>query len=225
MRSVDKGFAPSTYTQYKDARNDLADRIGWFCSYCEMPVRNMIEIEHVHPTKNGGNELDWNNFLLSCRYCNGNKKNKNLSRSGYLWPDVDNTTLAFEYSELDIIKPSSNLSQQIENFANSTIDLMGLNRTPHSGNKPTDRDSRWIARISAIGVIEESYNDWNFNKTQEFANQIARTATGHGFYSFWMIKFINETMVIDAINIAFENTYQPQYHINGNLKIRTNGSF
>lgn len=135
MRSIDKGIAPSTYTNYKDARNDLAERIGWFCSYCEMPVRNMIEIEHVHPKQNGGNELDWDNFLLSCRYCNSIKSNNNQSRADYLWPDVDNTTLAYEYSELEIVKPSKSLPRNIESFANNTINLMGLNRTPHSGNE------------------------------------------------------------------------------------------
>lgn len=40
-----------------------------------------------------------------------------------------------------------------------------------------------------------------------------------------MIKFVNETMVIDAINVAFKNTYKPQYLPNGSLIIRTNGCF
>ena len=225
MRSVQKGDAPNPYSDYKAARNDLAIAIGWFCSYCEMPVKNMIEVEHVHPVANGGNELDWENFLLACRYCNGIKSNNNTSRVGYFWPDVDNTTLAFQYSELNIIEPALGLSAGETAIARSTINLTGLNRTPHSGNEPTDADSRWIARLSAIGVINESYNDWLTNPTAAFARQIARTATGHGFYSYWMLKFAGVILVMDAINAAFAGTYIPQDDVTGTKVIRPNGSF
>lgn len=225
MRSVDKGAAPRTYTHYKAARNDLANRIGWYCSYCEMPVKNMIEVEHIHPVAHGGNELDWGNFLLSCRYCNGIKSNNNADRAGYFWPDVDNTPLAFVYSELHIIEPADGLPAHEATMARATINLTGLNRTPHSGNEPTDADSRWIARINAFGVINESYNDWFTCQTPEFARQIARTATGHGFYSFWMLKFAGIQLVIDAIIAEYVGTYLPQYDAMGIKMIRPMGTF
>lgn len=225
MRSVSRGIAPSVYSYYKDARNDLTGRIGWYCSYCEMPVRNSIEVEHIHPIANGGNELDWDNFLLSCRYCNGVKRNNNPSRVGYLWPDVDNTTLAFQYSEKDIIEAAPGLPAHVVPMADATITLMGLNRTPHSGNEPTDADSRWIARISAIGVINESYNDWLTEQTPAFARQIARTAIGHGFYSFWMLKFAGINVVINEINNAFLGTYLPVVDGTGALVIRATGTY
>ncbi|MDO8996502.1 MAG: HNH endonuclease [Sediminibacterium sp.] len=225
MRSVQRGAAPYKYTNYKAARNDLAGRIGWFCSYCEMPIKNMIEVEHIHPVANGGNELDWNNFLLACRYCNGIKSNNNVDRTGYFWPDVDNTPLAFLYSELNIIEPAVGLQANETLFANSTINLTGLNRTPHSGNEPTDSDSRWISRLSAIGVINDSYNDWLANQNAAFARQIARTATGHGFYSFWMLKFEGIQIVIDAINSEFIGTYVPQKDAYGTKIIRPTGTF
>lgn len=225
MRSVEKGLSSNTYTNYKDARNDLANTIGWYCSYCEMPVRNMIEVEHVHPVKNGGIETDWNNFLLACRYCNANKKNNNRNRLGYFWPDIDNTCLAFLYSELNIIEPAVGLQPNEIAIANDTIKLTGLNRTPHSGNEPTDADSRWIARISALGVINESYDDWINNQTQAFARQIALTAIGHGFYSFWILKFAGFQLVIDAINAKFSGTYVTQNDAMGNKIIRQGGIF
>jgi 5-methylcytosine-specific restriction endonuclease McrA len=97
MRSVQRGVAPKIYKDYKAARNDLTGRLGWFCSYCEMPVHNMIEVEHIQPVANGGNELDWDNFLLACRYCNGNKRD-NSRATGY-----------FSIMRLErFIKPSSN---------------------------------------------------------------------------------------------------------------------
>ena len=67
MRAVDKGNSITVYNSYGDARHDLAAIIGYFCSYCEMGTNNMIEVEHVHPTANGGYELSWENFLLSCK--------------------------------------------------------------------------------------------------------------------------------------------------------------
>ena len=225
MRTVQRGIAPNTYSNYKEARNDLAGRIGWFCSYCEMPVKNMIEVEHIHPVANGGNELDWENFLLACRYCNAIKKNNNASRSGFFWPDIDNTILSFKYSEKDIIEPASGLQANDNIAAIATISLTGLNRTPHSGNEPTDADSRWIARISAIGVINESYKDWLLNQTTAFARQIARTATGHGFYSFWMLRFAGIQLVIEEINAAFIGTYLPIYDAHGTKVIRPTGTF
>ncbi len=185
----------------------------------------MIEVEHIHPVANGGNELDWNNFLLACRYCNGIKSNNNPDRAGYFWPDIDNTPLAFLYSEKDIIEPMSGLDATANVAALATIDLTGLNRTPHSGNEPTDADSRWIARISAIGVINDSYNDWLANQNAAFARQIARTATGHGFYSFWLLKFAGMPLVIDAINAEFIGTYLPLSDAGGMNVLRPNGTF
>jgi uncharacterized protein (TIGR02646 family) len=225
MRSVEKGPAPSTYRQHREARNDLAAAIGWYCAYCEMPVSNMIEVEHVHPTAQGGAELDWHNLLLSCRYCNSVKSDNNTSRVGYLWPDIDNTILAFEYSELDIVKPQVGLPPLLRQAASETIKLMGLDRRPGAGKEPAEADSRWMKRIEAIGIINESYHDWHLCPTPAFARQIARTALGHGFYSFWMLKFVGISLVIDEINRAFRGTYFPQYDANGALIKRAGGTF
>ena len=41
MRPVNRNTR--TYTDYRAARNDLSTSIGWYCSYCEMPVKNMID--------------------------------------------------------------------------------------------------------------------------------------------------------------------------------------
>ena len=132
MRPVDKGVAPNVYTDYGDARHDLAARIGYYCSYCEMAVKNMIEVEHVHPFANGGAKLDWNNFLLGCKYCNSVKGKRNAGRKGYLWPDTDNTDLAFDYSETEVIQTKTTLPPNLQTLATRTISLTGLNRIPSS---------------------------------------------------------------------------------------------
>jgi hypothetical protein len=151
------------------------------------------------------------------------KNDRNASRMGYLWPDRDNTILAFKYSEDNIIEPSDNLLPDTVLMATNTIDLMGLQRTPHSNDEPTDRDSRWIARIRTWGVIEDSFRDWLSCPTPEMARQIARTALGHGFYSFWLKKFDNIPEVNDAIKQIFPNTYHPLRTQANTLIIRSNG--
>lgn len=43
MRPVDKGIASQKeYMQYKDAGPDLEERIGAYCSFCEMSINTYI---------------------------------------------------------------------------------------------------------------------------------------------------------------------------------------
>jgi len=202
MRPVDKGTTPNVYTYYGDARHDLAGRIGYYCSYCEMGVNNMIEVEHIHPIANGGNPLDWNNFLLSCKYCNTVKKANNPSRVNYLWPDIDNTDLAFNYSEVDVIIPKPTLTAPLTAYAEATINLMGLDRKPGGTNEPTDADTRWVIKDQAWSSAKLSYNNWIKLPVQEMAEQIGITSLV-GNYSIWREVFKNVPMVLTEIDNAY----------------------
>lgn len=207
MRPVDKGNAPKTYTKYGDARHDLSAVIGYYCSYCEMSTHNTIEVEHIHPISRGGAKLDWNNFLLSCKYCNTVKSNKNASRQGYLWPDIDNTDFAFSYDEIDIIKPKTGLPPAIKQAAIDTIDLMGLNRAfAPKCPTPTEADTRWRSKIEAWDKAKRSLGNWNAHPSPEMAKQIGSTATG-GHFSIWCTVFANEPEVIKAIIAEYKGTY------------------
>ena len=74
MRPVDKGNAPRTdYKKYQDAESDLEKRLGPYCSFCEMCINHVPEVEHLEAKSEGGKELDWENLLLSCKYCNTRK--------------------------------------------------------------------------------------------------------------------------------------------------------
>ncbi len=137
MRAVLKGESPQTYKRYQDARNDLGSRIDWHCSYCEMAITNMIEVEHVVPTANGGDPLAWENLLLSCKYCNTVKGARNLSREGYIWPDRDNSDAAFDYSETGGITARDT---PVRAEAIATIGLMGLDRNPGTSHEPSKAD-------------------------------------------------------------------------------------
>lgn len=219
MRPVDKGIAPQVYTHWGNARNDLGNKLDWCCSYCEMKVTNMLEVEHIVPRNQGGAPLDWENFLISCKYCNTVKSDNNISRNGYIWPDRDNSDLAFSYSEQFVIQPAT---PAIQPQAQATINLMGLDRKPGGPNLPTEADSRWIFRLQAWLIAKSSLNNWHTNPTQAMADQIALTAYGHGFYSIWMTVFNDVPIVINAIRNEYRSTYF-QLDAAGNRTIRQNG--
>lgn len=219
MRPVDKGNPPNGYANWGDARNDLGDKLDWCCSYCEMKVTNMLEVEHVVPRSHGGAPLDWENFLISCKYCNTVKGNRNTSRIGYLWPDRDNCDLAFVYSEQHTMQPAAT---SVQANAQATIDLMGLDRKPGGLNAPTDADSRWIFRLQAWLIAKSSLRNWHINPTQAMAEQIALTAYGHGFYSIWVTVFSGIEPVIVAIRKEYKSTYF-QVDTNGHRTQRPNG--
>jgi hypothetical protein len=206
MRPVDKGIAPKQYTNYQNSRSDLAQQIGWYCSYCEMPVKNMIEVEHVVPVKNGGKKLEWHNFLLSCRYCNSVKVDRNTSRKGYFWPDIDNTFLAFSYSPVKMIEPNNQLTSAKMTIAQNTIDLMGLDRYPGAINEPTEKDTRWRSFDEAWGKAQRALERWHKLPVPLMLEQIIDTAKGTGHFSIWMAVFKNEIVVKQAFIQEFTGT-------------------
>lgn len=224
MRPVDKGTAPNVYTYYGDARHDLAERIGYYCSYCEMKVFNSIEVEHILPQNQGGAVVDWDNFLLSCKYCNTIKSDHNANLTDYVWPDRDNTDLVFEYSEVDVITPIAALTPVLNNKATTTITLMGLNRLPGSANVPRDADTRWRSRKEVWDKAKENYNNWVQAPIIQMARVIANCALLSGHYSIWSEVFKNDNMVLTEIDRVYTTkALYKNFQPNGSRTIRVNG--
>lgn len=98
MRAIDKGGSPyKEIDEYQDAIPYLEKKIGLYCSYCEMSIKHVPEVEHKISRKNGGDWTAWSNLLLGCKYCNTRKAAKITPQNvgEYLWPDSDNTAVAF----------------------------------------------------------------------------------------------------------------------------------
>ena len=98
MRAIDKGGSPyKEIDEYQDAIPYLEKKIGLYCSYCEMSIKHVPEVEHKISRKNGGDRRAWSNLLLGCKYCNTRKAAKITPQNvgEYLWPDSDNTAVAF----------------------------------------------------------------------------------------------------------------------------------
>ena len=130
MRPVEKGHRTDLFKPYAHAVEPLVGAIGRYCSYCEMRVGNSIEVEHVVSLTNGGDEFNWENFLLSCKHCNGpsNKGYKVKLRAEYCWPDKDNTFLAINYQDNGTAEANPKLNGDQRTIATNTINLLGLDQ-------------------------------------------------------------------------------------------------
>lgn len=233
MRPIDKGSSAVAYTTYGNARHDLAAQIGYYCSYCEMGTNNMIEVEHVHPIHHGGDELNWSNFLLSCKYCNTIKLDHNTSRTGFFWPDTDNTDLLFDYTlDQRILLVNTTLTAAQQSQATALIKLVGLNRYPGNVIPPTEADTRWRLRDEVRTTAMSSYNRWSKIRNDTatpargiLAEQIAETSL-IGFYSVWCKVFEGEQTVLDEIDILWRdrfNNFKQLNPVNGSRIVRHGG--
>lgn len=215
MRPVERGNIPLdkngntiTFKEYGDARDYLIERVGDYCSYCEMNL-DSPHVEHIQPKSlDVSLEKDWNNFLLACTYCNSNKGDKPINENNlqdYFWADIDNTFRVFIY-ELDLppqIFP--HLDSQQKKIAQNTLDLTGLDRDEFH-EKCTKKDRRWKKRKEAwddaLSVKEDLIN----NPSEEMQKTIIRLAKAKGFWSVWMTVFQDDSDMRDRLINAFIGT-------------------
>jgi hypothetical protein len=225
MRCVDKGINLVAYTKYQDAMPYLVGRLGWYCSYCEMEISNEPDVEHVQPKSRSGAVNMLENFLLGCKKCNKIKSNKNPNRANHLWPDEDNTFVAYEYYNEIYVRPSGIIiGTPVEQLALNTLSLTGIDRLPKKVNAPSKnvrRDPRWQKRRAAWGKADRALINWGKNPSPELCDQIAQTAHSTGFYSIWVQKFAGEPVVLAEIKALFHNTYEPTLNIAGAYSLRT----
>ena len=159
MRPIERGDTPQdengnpkVFAKHANARPDLIDRLGQYCSYCEMRVPTSLAVEHIKPQNHHpGLKLAWSNFLLSCTNCNSIKGSQDINLDNYYWPDRDNTVRAIKYLSGGRVQVNSEVLEAGEQKrAERTIKLTGLDRNP--GNNPTASDRRWINRSRAWGI-------------------------------------------------------------------------
>lgn len=212
MRPVDKGQAPDVVLKkYQDAEPYLEKRIGPYCSFCELPIRHVPEMEHKEAKSQGGEELSWDNFLLSCKYCNARKgttvKQGNLGN--YLWPDTDDTFHAFDYekelpcvAEAYLKKRNDGSYQRAQNL----LSLVKLDHRPSLGSK----DKRYFARNEArnyAGICKAGWNKMaDQNDRQTYLKMIIMLAKASGFFSVWMSVFADDETVRTELLNSFEGT-------------------
>ena len=230
MRPVDKGMSPyQTISAYADALPHLEKAIGCYCSYCEMPLAHVPEVEHKESKNSGGSLTDWNNLLLACKYCNTRKKEKikQGEAAQAIWPDTDNTFLAYSYTHGVPALNRTVLSQygsQVEGKARRLFEAVVLDNRPSSG----DKDRRWSLRLEVFAVAREALQDWRIVKASEaaeaFERRIIGQAQAQGFFSIWMMVFADEPEIKNALIAAFPGTARRCFDAEGAPLHRSGGS-
>ena len=186
MRPVVKGLAPNVYTKYGAARSDLIDRIGHYCNYCDMALYNQPQVEHVQPKSLVPDlELDWDNFLLACGYCNSTKSNKPVNLITDVFADTDNLLMAVKTDGVRLLV-RDDVPQNLQALARSFLNLVGRDRDPYNPNNP----DRWTARF----ITQKKINNAKMMLEQFPDNVPMRTAiidmaTGYGHFPMWFDAF------------------------------------
>ena len=227
MRPIIKGEHPSEsgqpklFKEYQEARGDLIDRLGQYCSYCEMKLDASLAVEHVQPKSlYPALEREWNNFLLACTNCNSTKGTQDIILSDYYWPDEDNTFRAFTYLQGGLIRPNSRLNNKEKIKAEATLKLTGLDKPFINDPKVSDR--RQFNRRETWDLAIRSLNHLHKNDTPEMRKQITFTATGHGYCSVWMTVFKDDPDMLKRFIEAFPGTCQDCFDFNCNPIPRLN---
>lgn len=226
MRPIERGVAPREYTKYQDAIDDLTERLGWYCSYCERRLPVSLAVEHIKPKSlNSELETEWTNFLLGCTNCNSTKGNKEVKLEEYLWPDRDNTFQALTYSRGGFVQITENLLDTQKQKAQALLDLVGLQRHPASENKPTDKDKRWQQREEAWQTATIARGHYETLERQEEAKELVLTvAINNGFFSVWMSVFADYPEIKTELIKSFPGTASSCFDAEGNPVNRPSGN-
>ena len=226
---IDESGTPVVFNDYKDARPALMDeRIGPWCSYCEMDISNQPAVEHMAPkSKNTTLRNVWDNFLLSCSSCNSTKSDDDFDPKDFVLPDRDNTFRAFKYdvrAEVVFVDVDTTHAPALAQRAKATRDLVGLHRIPGGIEEPTDRDVRWKQRNTALGKALRAKSHLAKQDTPEMRAQILDTAHSTGFFSVWMTVFAHDPQMRVALIKRFLGTAASCFDASGNAIQRPHGA-
>lgn len=216
MRPVRKGASPvvGDFNHYRDAKPELVSRLGPYCSYCERKIVTLLAVEHIEP-KNGSHarpELKkrWGNFLLACTNCNSTKSNRAVDLAQIIFPDRDNTFVAYVYEDDGTVTIAQNTTPQQQVAALNMLSLVGLDKPMQ---ELMDANGRLVAldraaqRMETIAIAQQALSWLQADPNNEnMKSAIIEMALQAGYFSIWMKVFdINEQMKIRFID-AFSGT-------------------
>lgn len=217
MRPINKGDIPivngikKTVSNHRNWRGDLIDRIGAYCFYCNIPIKDSPQVEHViaqdiDPSK----ALDWDNLILACGACNRAKSNHPCLPTTHYLPEFHNTHLAFAYfssfsSAAYVCAKAGNIHA---GKANSTIQLCALDRnTTLVAEQVTDM--RWKYRYEAMVKAElwrTEFNQWGHKQLSGFINLLRTAVEAEGFWSIWFDAFQDISDIRKMLVTQFNGT-------------------
>ena len=174
---------------------------------CHVP-----EVEHREAKSTGGELLEWENLLLSCKYCNTRKgvRVKRDDKDKYLWPDVDDTFHAYSYDkdipQLNEIYLNSKGTAEKEK-AENLFHLIKLDNIPIC---PKDKDRRYSSRNETRNCALESKIGLSkmkgITERKAYLNALKNLALAKGFFSVWMEVFKDDEEVKQLLISSFKGT-------------------
>lgn len=186
-------------TDYKLWRSDLIERIGDYCSYCNIPLSHECQVEHVVAKALGGGTTDWDNLLLACGPCNRAKWDYPCLPTTHYLPDHHNTHLALGYEEVTFqVKGKTRNGCKVivsskspdPNKSQETISLLKLDRLEY---EPKAVDRRWQRRYNVLLSARSSRYLWDELSTIEqktaFLYDLKNRILAEGFFSLWYTIF------------------------------------
>ena len=215
MRPVLRGDSPQAeeFEPYTKSLPYLVSRMGSYCNYCERYVEANLAVEHIQPKGLVQYEHlrgTWSNFLLGCVNCNSTKLNKNVDFNELLFPDRDNTALAFDYlQDGSVITSEYAKHNGLETVCKSTLKLTGLDKKPTQITDENDklvalervsqRMQTWLLALEMAGLIAE-------NDTNELRTAVSKLALRTGFFSIWMKVFQQDRAMRLSLIEAYPGT-------------------
>ncbi len=213
MRPVERGENTKVFAEYQEAKRDLIDRLGAYCSYCERPMSGGLAVEHILPKGDAeyfSLELVWGNFLLSCINCNSHKKGiAKTVLDEYFWVHLDNTFMVLEYLSGGRVAINPNLDDTQKKKAARTIAMFKLDLCPPEDletRDPKARDLRWLNRKNVWEVAQEERQELVQENTASRRNATAKIAVSRGFWSVWMTVFKDDPDMLERFIKAFPGT-------------------
>lgn len=137
------------WSENRSLQGALADTIGHYCSFCELPINVGEHIEDKRFPRRGqlARFSDWDHLLLSCSYCQNYRRNGEIRYpSLYLWPDIDSSFTLADTSPL------------IYNYKDVNCVLKNTSNTPEK------------QIIKKLVIVEANSGSSNYQKAQEFIN-------------------------------------------------------
>jgi uncharacterized protein (TIGR02646 family) len=209
--NINENGVVAIYNPYKKAKAVLKYNFGdepyFYCNYCDRKLPGItIDVEHILPKglqHYAHLEFSWDNFLLSCKSCNGVKLDTDFNLNDVVLPHINNTMLCFNFENDGTVSVKTGLHRTDQIKSTNTISLVGLDiGKDHPDRKP--QDDRFAERLEVLNLAKLKLTQFERNK-QEISD-IVGLAKLTGFWSVWMNVFENHINLKNELIKAFNGT-------------------
>jgi uncharacterized protein (TIGR02646 family) len=204
---------PTEYNPWGDAKPELINEIGDFCSYCGKHLtRSALHIEHIQDKDTHSHlQFFWNNFLLACVNCNSTKLKKNPITLNAFLPHLDNLLCFIEVLNGGLLQVKTGVTGTNLTRTNAFINLVGLDRRPGHANY-SDKDDRWEYRLTAYDKATRQLQKYTSTPVTTDIENITELAITAGFFSVWFTVFAAHDSVKAALITAFKGTKSVRFN-------------